>query len=337
MIYSYNIDNFINKRYSIRNLTDSEFEIACIELSNQLELYDYKFKYTDDQLKKDWKNLLSEPVEKNYINSTVRHGMKICEHFMDNFWEIKDSKGRSFINQWNSENLMKVLKWNRKSHSTPYISEIRRGIYFCTGMTKSTMFRPFLSKLIVDKYAKNNIVLDPCAGWGGRMIGTIAAGAYYIGFEPNTKTYDNLLRIIDYLNLKGKVTLYNDVAENIDKYDFPEVNLVLTSPPYYNLEVYSDESTQSVKNNQSYNEWLSSFLTPVIHKSISRGNKSVCSAWNVANFSKYKMIQDVEKIHNVLGFSKIDEFVVTSSKRQSNQISTKNAKSNDYTICYKKI
>jgi 16S rRNA G966 N2-methylase RsmD len=336
MIYSYNINNFINKRYSIRNLTDAEFEIACIELANQLEIYDYKFKYTDDQLKKDWKNLLSEPVDKNCINSTVRHGMKICEHFMDNFWEIKDSKGRSFINQWNSDNLIKVLKWNRKSHSTPYISEIRRGIYFCTGMTKSTMFRPFLSKLIVDKYAKNSIVLDPCAGWGGRMIGTIAAGAYYVGFEPNTKTYNNLLRIIDYLNLKGKVTLYNDVAENIDKYDFPEVRLVLTSPPYYNLEVYSDESTQSVKTDQSYNEWLFSFLTPVIHKCINRGNNSVCSAWNVANFSKYKLIQDVEKIHNVLGFSKVDEFVVTSSKRQSNQISTKNAKSNDYTICYKK-
>jgi len=145
--------------------------------------------------------------------------MKISEHFMENFYDIKDPKGRSFSNQWTAINLEKILTWNRKSHSTPYLSEIKRGVYFCTGMTKNTMYRPTLTKLICNKYAKCGYVLDPCCGWGGRMMGTVASGANYIGFEPNTKTYNNLLKIVSFLGIEHLVQIYNDVAENIHKYD----------------------------------------------------------------------------------------------------------------------
>lgn len=337
MKYRYNLEDYLNKRHSTRNLSDDEFESAISELANQLEIIDFTTKYTDKQLISDWKNLLKFSSESNCINSTVRHGMKISEHFMDNFWNIKDTKGRSFSNQWTSKNLEKILRWNRKSHSTPYLSEIRRGIYFCTGMTKNTMYRPTIAKLIVEKYANNGTVLDPCAGWGGRMIGTVAAGSKYIGFEPNTKTFANLHRIIKFLGIENKVTIYNDGAENINKYTMPNVDLILTSPPYYNLEIYSDESTQSVKPNQTYEQWLNDFLGNVINLCISKGKKDVVSAWNVANFGKYKMIDDVAKLHSLVGFSQTDVFSVNSSKRQSNQNINKNAKSSDLTICYRKI
>lgn len=326
MTYQYKLNNFLNKRYSLRNLRDSEFEDALTELSIQLETYDYKIKYSDQQLWKDWDNLQKTSAHGNSINSTVRHGMKLCEHFMDNFWEIKDAKGRSFANQWTQPNLHKVLRWNRKSHSTPYLSEIRRGVYFCTGMTKSTMFRPSMSKMISCKYSNRGVVLDPCAGWGGRMLGVVASGAKYIAFEPNTKTYKNLIRLVNFLKIEDRVILHNDIAENIHMYDISNVDLILTSPPYYNLEIYSDEETQSIKNNQSYDQWVNSFLKVTIQNCIDKGNVGVLSAWNVANFNKYNMIEDVAKIHNVLGFSQSDTFCVSSSKRQANQTSLKNAK-----------
>ena len=41
------------------------------------------------------------------------------------------------------------MRWNRKSHSTPYLSEIKRGIYFNFGLPKSTMYRPQMAKMIV--------------------------------------------------------------------------------------------------------------------------------------------------------------------------------------------
>lgn len=336
MTFTYDLKDFLNVRYSLRNLSDDDFEIACKELAVQLADYDYNVLYSDAKLKKDWKNLCKFTNAEQSINSTVRHGMKISEHFMPNFYEITDQKNRTFKSQWNVKNLEKVLRWNRKSHSTPYLSEIKRGIYFCTGMTKNTMFRPSLAKLITDKLAHNGYVLDPCAGWGGRMMGCVASGAKYIGFEPNTTTYTNLAKIVEFLGIKDSVTLYNDCAENIDKYDFPKVDLVLTSPPYYNLEVYCDESTQSYKNGQTYVEWSDAFLQPIIKSCINRGKDNVVSAWNVADFGKVMMVDDVKRIHEIVGFTECDFFYVESSKRPSNQDITKNKKSTDWTICYKK-
>lgn len=335
MNIQYKLEDFLNVRGSTRALNDEDFENAVDQLAQQLVCINYKFKYSDSELTKDWKSLKAYNNKDKDFNSTCRHGMRICEHFMDNFWEINNAKGKSFANQWTIENLKKVLRWNRKSHSTPYLSEIRRGIYFCTGLTKNTMFRPGLAKMIVDKYAPNGIVLDPCAGWGGRMLGSVASGAKYIAFEPNTRTYKNLLKIVNYLQIESEVQIYNDVAENIDKYNIHNVDLILTSPPYYNLEVYSDETTQSVKNGQSYDDWVAQFLKPVITKCIQTGKPTVCSAWNVDVCGKHNIPNDVNSIHYELKFVGKEIYSVSSSKRQANQnTSEKNQKRRDYTVCY---
>jgi DNA modification methylase len=78
------------------------------------------------------------------------------------------------------------------------------------------------------------------------------------------------------------------VAENIHKYDIPKVNLILTSPPYYNLEIYSDEATQSVKNDQSYEQWIDAFLKPVIKYCLDKGDDDVVSALECNGFWKNK-------------------------------------------------
>ena len=48
------------------------------------------------------------------------------------------------------------------------------------------------------------------AGWGGRMLGTVAAGWSYVSCEPNPETYDNLQRLIRFLNIGGPC--YNSFA-----------------------------------------------------------------------------------------------------------------------------
>ena len=67
------------------------------------------------------------------------------------------------------------------------------------------------------------------------------------------------------------VTLYNDTAENVlptltEKYD-----LALTSPPYVNLEIYSDEETQS-HHHEITIEWYEHFLKCVVFGVIDKLN-----------------------------------------------------------------
>lgn len=329
------IHNFLNIRNSLRDLTDEEFEVLLPQLAKELEGVSFYTEYSDIELLTDWQKLLGWNANVNTMASTQRIGMKLCEHFFPNFYDIEDKKGNSFKSLWTAKNLEKVLRWNRKSHSTPYLSEIKRGIYFNFGLPKSTMYRPQMAKMVVSNLGGVN-VFDPCAGWGGRMLGSIAAGAeMYTAFEPNTETYNNLLRLIEFLGIKNKVQLYKDSALNMYKYDIKDVDVVLTSPPYFDLEVYTHEDTQSITGCTSYQMWVDKFLEPLVIGALSTLKPTGWSCWNVHNVGKMKMIDDVAQIHEKFTTKKI--FSVTSSRRQANQkVATKNEKNSDVTICYSK-
>jgi 16S rRNA G966 N2-methylase RsmD len=329
------ISDFLNVRYSTRNLSDQEFEHKLEQLATELVDIDYKISYTEEILKKDWQSLKKFKTDKDSTSSTLRVGMKLCEHFFPNFYNIKNSKGESFASFWNKQNLIKILRWNRKSHSTPYLSEIKRGIYFCTGLTKNTMFRPHLAKTIVSSYS-GETVLDPCAGWGGRMLGTVAAGKKYIAFEPNIETYNNLNKLAEFLDIKNEVEIYNVGSEYMNNYLTKKVDIILTSPPYFNLEIYADGKAQSENQYSSYEAWCDGWLKTVITTAISNLNDFGVSCWNVHNVGKMKMIEDVKNIHTKLGFSEQNIFSIGSSKRQAHQTEAKNEKNMDVTICYKK-
>ena len=326
-----NIYDFLNKPNTLRNLTEEEFEHYLPDLAEQLSQVDYHFNYTNDELIEDWKKL------QKYINNDfgtaaqTRPGMKLCEHFFPNFFDIKNPKGVGFKDYWTPEKLQKVIKWNRSSHSTPYLSEMRRGVIFCNGLTKNTMYRPHLAKMINMYYHSKNTI-DPCCGWGGRLLGTVAAGAHYTGYEPNNETYKHLLELCEFLNIKDQVTLYNIGAENAKLETI--YDLSITSPPYYNLEIYSSEETQSENQYNTYEEWKINWLFPVINNF---SNYAKITCWNVANVGKMKLADDVEQYLNKNNYNLDQIFSIGSSARQANQNEKKKKKNYDNTFCYKII
>jgi 16S rRNA G966 N2-methylase RsmD len=324
------IEKFLNIKNSLRNISDEEFEVIITTLASELENISFNYSYSDPDLLKDWNSLIKWNARIDTMASTQRVGMKLCEHFFPNFFDIENKDGNSFKSLWTADKLEKVLRWNRKSHSTPYLSELRRGIYFNYNLAKSTMYRPQMAKMVVTNLGAKR-VLDPCAGWGGRMLGTIAAGAEYVAFEPNTETYEGLLNLSKFLGIQDKVRIIKDSALEMDKYDIGEFDLILTSPPYFDLEVYSHEDTQSIKGCDTYSIWVNNFLKPLIELSISHMKVDGWSCWNVHNVGKMKMIDDVKEIHN--GFNNQKIFSVISSKRQTNKIKSNN-KNSDVTICY---
>lgn len=317
-----NIKDILNKRYSTRNMTDDEFFKNLDILAYGLSEVEFIDTYDEGKLIKDWKSLCNYTFDSNNISSTSRIGMKLCQHFFPNFYDIRTPKDKSFSELWGDTNLLKkVLIWNRKSHSTPYLSELKRGIYFCAGITKSTMYRPQIAKIITHN---KNTVFDPCAGWGGRLLGAVSNKCKYYAFEPNTKTYENIQKLIKFLGVEKYVVIFNDDVLNIDKYDFPKCDIVLTSPPYYNVEIYCDEESQSINNISSYNEWVDKFLEPAIIKSIEKLNEYGSSCWNVSKINKHDMWNDVYRIHEKMDFVYKEEYNVVSSKRPTNKNKQKN-------------
>jgi hypothetical protein len=136
-------------------------------------------------------------------------------------------------------------------------------------------FPPFIARdFFISFNAKR--ILDPCAGWGGRMIGAASVGAFYHGFEPATKTYNGLIELGKFLrsfktgfDFKIECLPFENAAIS-GEYDF-----ALTSPPYYDTEIYSHEETNSCNKYKDFNEWKDGFYIPMIDKTLNHAQKFV--------------------------------------------------------------
>lgn len=96
-------------------------------------------------------------------------------------------------------------------------------------------FRPLHAKYLCHRFKATHVV-DFAAGWGSRMLGAHAAGCRYTGVDTNVglkEGYEKLIRLTG-----GKTTMIWDGAETVDFTELPEFDLVMTSPPFGDLEVY---------------------------------------------------------------------------------------------------
>jgi hypothetical protein len=357
------MDQIINRRHALTSLTDAEFEAILPQLAAELESHGVlRESYSDSEIQKDWALLLKKDVTTNPFNisATEVAGMKVLRKHMRHFHSVRNYKGHSVESLWTQSCLEKALRFNRAQHSTPYASEIIRSLSFANGLGKVTMYRPLMAKKVVsylvnEDQLKEVRVLDVCAGWGGRMIGAKSMDkgggdklhkalhsapqpprkgggdklpgikVHYTGIDPCAKTYEALRAIRDELGLTN-VTLINKPAEVALQELDPNAtyDIALTSPPYYNLEIYSDEPTQSISSSalDGYQTWLNKFLNPVIAGIIRLGVKYSC--WSVKNFKtdkKYDLLDDVIRIHGEHGWHLLDGtvFTMANSRRPGGQ------------------
>lgn len=272
--------------------------------TEELIALDYRYHYSDDELLADWERLKATTDYKT--GAQFKPGMKLCQHFFPNFWTIKNKSGKSFDDCWNDPILMeKVRQWGLNGMSQLWLSWVRRAVYMAGGLPNSSFYRPHFAKQIIERTGKpEGVLFDPCAGWGGRMLGTVAAGWKYVGCEPNTETYTNLYRLIDFLEIHESAILGNTPAEQF--HGFGDVDIVLTSPPYFNLEVYCDEETQSYNRYTEYGEWFGDWLKPLIESGLSNITEGGISAWNVMNIARTDLVGDVIRVHEENGWKLVD-------------------------------
>lgn len=238
---------------------------------------------------------------------------------MPHIHEVEDHKGNNILKLWTKDNLIKAFKSLDKPNRTvsSQFTEIKRAIKF----NPVTIYSPIMTKSIV-KELDCKSVFDPCIGWGGRMIGTTCLGDdyHYTGCEPFTKTFLGLEKMANDLTITNQVKLYHSPVEAIlSQLEDQRFDMCLTSPPYYDLEVYSHEETQSVKQYESYGEWLDKFIKPIIDFVCSHVTKYSC--WSVKNIKtdkKYNLLDDVIQIHLDHGWILDREFSIKKNTKKDN-------------------
>jgi 16S rRNA G966 N2-methylase RsmD len=308
--------------------------------------------YTCDERAKDWLSLQKKIVIENgsiiNIDTRTRPGHKILDHFMPHFYDVKNYKGMSVRNLFSQESIEKALLQNLQMHSTPYKSEIRRMIVMTGGLGNVTKYRTVTSKAIVQYYQAKR-VLDPCTGWGGRMLGSLAASdsTFYVGCEPDPNTAKGLRGILEDTAIPLTVRSRGKIIEKPAELSLSEVadmekfDLVLTSPPYFNLELYTagDQSTVLYKK---WEDWTEKWLKVVILGCLKCLKENGVSCWSVKNFKsdkKYPLADITKKIHKDAGWELVKTVCMTGSGRPgAKRIEDGEEKrgSEEETFCFKK-
>ena len=343
--------NIIDKRFALRSLLAnetyhlSETAVPKTELTpekepnirDKLKLIATQIVASPDSIlsnkadvlerKKDWAALQKKEVVKDNqilgIDTRSRSGHKILDHHMPHFYDVKNYKGVSVRSLITQESIEKALITNLSMHSTPYKSEIRRMITMTGGLGNVTKYRTITSKAIVQFFGAKR-VLDPCTGWGGRLLGTLAAAAdtEYVGCEPDPQTAKGLRDILEDPAIPATVRSRGRIVEKPAEVALAEIpaatfDLILTSPPYFNLEIYT-AGEQSVSKWSTWEVWVTEWYKPLILRCLSCLKEGGISCWSVKNFKtdkKYPLADVTKKIHKDAGWDLIKTVVMTGSAR----------------------
>jgi tRNA1(Val) A37 N6-methylase TrmN6 len=156
-------------------------------------------------------------------------------------------------------------------------------------------FRPTVARALIDTFTSSEgSVLDFSAGYGGRLLGAATLERSYTGIDPATKQHAGLVKMANYL--RAKANLINGCAEDVLPTLRKKFDVVFTSPPYFRLERYSPEPSQSFRKYPSYEDWIHGFLRPSIENSHRLLKRDGFLILNVANISTHNVADDADLI-----------------------------------------
>jgi hypothetical protein len=108
----------------------------------------------------------------------------------------------------------------------------------------------------------------------------------YQCIDPNTETVQHLTYLSELIKeaVGNRGTITQAVSE---EYEPADIDLAFSSPPYFNLEKYSDEPTQCMVRYTTLDEWFEGYVVPTmrnIHKGL---NSDGVFATNIADYKSY--------------------------------------------------
>ena len=175
-----------------------------------------------------------------------------------------------------------------------------------------------LKKMMNNK--KDIKYLDSSAGWGDRLIASLLFGvSEYVGYDPNTCLKKGHSDIIDYFkddlfsyygSTESKFTNYEVVYKpfeneyNDDKKYENYFDICISSPPFFTVEIYSTECSQSTNNYKTPESWLYNFLIPSFKKIMKFLRTSGYLCWYIEDRPEYRYLDTLFNEINKLGICK---------------------------------
>jgi hypothetical protein len=283
------------------------------------------FKLTEDELQADFQALKDKDPAELFVGGCIKNsnntGLDAAKHFTaDLFLAAKGAgKSKSCLEVFQDDVLFKKVLKNRMGWCTskedgterPYIFGINDKM-ITQGMRSSGLgysvshHKPLISKYVFQKYQVKS-VLDYSCGWAARCVAALSLGVEYYGIDPLTA--DRVNATIKHFNGTGFAV--KDCSEKVNYSLFPQVDMCFSSPPYFDLEVYSNDPTQSLSHG-SYNNWLKLYWEETVKRC-----KPKCKWFGfiaVEKVRKHDLLQDMRLVCEAQGFKLLEDLPLITSK-----------------------
>jgi tRNA1(Val) A37 N6-methylase TrmN6 len=172
-------------------------------------------------------------------------------------------------------------------------------------------FKPSTAKFVWEKYASDGgIVYDYAAGWGGRLLGAASSkkDLTYVAVDPNQETWDCLQKLGECVVDNYAIPADRLRVEKVGSEDFcPDdlrgrVDVAFSSPPYFNLEAYSNEPTQSHVKFNEVNSWLDGYMRKTIENCFTLLKPGGHFAINIKDTQPYSFVDQILDAAKQIGF-----------------------------------
>ena len=252
-------------------------------LFENLKSYIPKFTQKEIQYKYIlWKTKIYQNIKyknKNYVSiETQKEDYMNIDRLVDYFNESPRMKARrrdkchSPIEAWEKKETILESWLQHKVKDNISLLEMREQIWkmgFECNAFKATL------AISIYKMFQAKRILDFSAGWGDRLLAAIAYDAErYLGYDPNPELQHGYQEMIQMFTTSNKNRHYQVKIETFETANIPDTetfDLILTSPPYYDFEIYisSDKEaakSQSIIKYPKFNTWMVEFLFTSIFK-----------------------------------------------------------------------
>lgn len=299
--------------YVLRNCdgyTGKGSSLDCIEYYRDSK-DDYKVVASDDEVSYGYRFLdkycFEVPSHMLYLrrgdtcfvtgNCGAGVGTTLCNYMFPNLFDVPSKHD---LDKKDAETLFK------KFHNDAYLS---RAIKFCFSYKNGcptptnvmgglrlvgsapTNFRPMNAKAVYERFCpEGGTVYDFCCGFGGRLLGCLSSkkNFRYVGTDPCVETMYHLHELGDYIEMvTGRDDSYELHCCGSEDFRGPaeSVDFAFSSPPYFDLEVYSTDETQCFNKFPELDQWLEGYVRATIKNIKHMLRRGCVYAVNIADFT----------------------------------------------------
>ena len=255
-------------------------------------------KWPDLLVEKEWfprnERKSNYPLTPKYFKRDNKGNNASNPFHIENRWKVDWTRTPSGWRTWQTVKGIKTIVRAFWSLEKVLTKVDLQSIRMATTLRKyvASQFKPSIAKAFYD-YFKSENVLDFSAGWGDRLAGFYCGETtkHYVGIDPNTLNHPNYKKQVEFYKKNQtffeepkQVDLICSPAEDVEFTVYHNFfDTIFTSPPYFDVERYSDEDTQSWVRYKTIDDWNKNFLQKTLGNIIPTLKEGGILAVNIAD------------------------------------------------------